>query len=102
MPYNKNLAARVRTFFRNQSDIQEKELFDGVAFFLRGTMCCGVVHNDLMIRVAPAMRSNILQHQHTRETDAAGRPMKGFLFIHNQHLSSDSDLENWLGDSVKL
>ena len=53
MAYNKELAARVRTALVDSSAITEKKTFGGLSFLLGGKMCCGVIDDNLVVRVGP-------------------------------------------------
>ena len=51
MPFDEELAARVRERLRGRRDVVERKMFGGLAFLLRGHMCCGIIERDLMVRV---------------------------------------------------
>jgi len=44
-------------------------------------MCCGVLNDDLVVRVGPERYEKALSHLHTRPMDFTGRPLKGFVFV---------------------
>ena len=49
MAYDDALANRIRQVFGARRDIAERQMFGGLAFLLRGRMCCGIVGRDLMV-----------------------------------------------------
>ena len=51
MPYNEELAARLRAAIVRQDGVTEKKMFGGIGFMVNGNMCCGVAKDDLMVRV---------------------------------------------------
>ena len=53
MAYDERLAERVRQFLKGRRGISEKKMFGGVAFLVRGNMCCEVNGDELMVRVGP-------------------------------------------------
>ncbi len=53
MPYDELLAVRIRAALSDQPELQEKKMFGGVGFMLNGNMACGVIKNDLIVRVGP-------------------------------------------------
>jgi len=53
MAYNEQLADRVREALAGREGLTEKKMFGGLSFMLSGHMCCGVVGDDLMMRVGP-------------------------------------------------
>ena len=66
MAYDKDLAGRVRTALAEQPVVDEKPMFGGLSFMVRGHMCCGVVKDDL-VRAGGRGRPG-------RSARSAGRP----------------------------
>ena len=77
MAYNKELAARVRTALVDSSAITEKKMFGGLSFLLGGKMCCGVIDDNLVVRVGPDGYEDALAQPNARPMDFTGRPMAG-------------------------
>ena len=100
MAYDERLAARIRRLLADRSDVEEKKMFGGLAFMVRGHMCCGLVGSDLMIRVDPDSCEGLLREPHARPMDFTGRPMRGFLYIGGAGLSSAAALRRWVGRAV--
>ena len=76
MAYDEGVAERIRDLFLDRHDVLEKKMFGGIAFMLKGKMCCGVVNDTLMARVGPEQYSAALKKQHAREMDFTGKPMR--------------------------
>ena len=53
MAYDEGLAERLRDALADTAGVAEKKMFGGLAFMVRGNMCCGVVGEELMVRVGP-------------------------------------------------
>jgi TfoX-like protein len=51
--YNEELAERVREALADRTDVEEKKMFGGLSFMVAGQMCCGVLKNDLIVRIEP-------------------------------------------------
>lgn len=77
-------------------------MFGGLAFLLRGNMCCGVVGDDFVIRVGPNEYRAALSEPHTREMDFTGRPLKGFVYVSAKGVASDQNLRDWVGRAVRF
>jgi hypothetical protein len=71
-------------------------MFGGVCFTLHGNMVCGVVKDDLMVRVGPAAHAAALARPHAREMDFTGKPMRGYVFVGSAGLAEDDDLRAWI------
>ena len=71
-------------------------MFGGIAFMLNGNMCCGVINDDLMVRVGPDGFEDALARPHARPMDFTGRPMKGFVFVGPEGTRTESTVEQWI------
>lgn len=81
MPYDEQLAARVREMLAERSGLSEQKMFGGVGFMLAGNMCCGVHGEDLIVRLSPDESDEALSDPRVRPMDITGRPMRGWLFV---------------------
>jgi TfoX/Sxy family transcriptional regulator of competence genes len=93
MAYDEVLAERVRDLFGGAPDVVEKKMFGGVAFMVAGNMACGIIGDDLMVRVTRNDYDSTLALPHARQMDMTGRPMRGFVVV-------DADLEQWVDRGV--
>ena len=96
MAYDEAVAARVRRAVGRRQGLTEKKMFGGLAFLLRGHMCCGVVGDELMVRVGPEEYQTALANPHARPMDFTGKPLTGFVYIAPRGLASDRNLDSWL------
>jgi TfoX/Sxy family transcriptional regulator of competence genes len=95
MAYDGVLADRIRNVLAARADVTEREMFGGIAFMLAGNMACGVIGEDLMVRLGPDA-DRALEEPHTRPMDFTGRPMKTTVYIDPEGTSSDEDLARWV------
>ena len=51
MAYDPGLAQRIREIMPNNTNLREKEMLGGMDFMLNGNMACGVIGDELMVRV---------------------------------------------------
>jgi len=97
MAYNTLLEALIRKVFTAKKiKPSEKKMFGGVAFMLNDKMCCGIVKDDLMLRVTLDQFEDALKQPNAREMDFAGRPMKGFLYVNETGWSNQPELNKWV------
>jgi hypothetical protein len=80
----------------DQADLSERKMFGGLAFLVRGNMCCGIVGYELMVRVGPKQYAAALAQPYAREMDFTGRPMRGMVMVATDGLASDEALEYWV------
>jgi TfoX/Sxy family transcriptional regulator of competence genes len=100
MAYDEGLAERVRDLFGGAPDVVEKKMFGGVAFLVAGNMACGIIGDDLLVRVARDDYDATLALPHARQMDMTGRPMRGFVVVDAEGLAEDGDLEEWVDRGV--
>jgi len=71
-------------------------MFGGLAFLLDGKMFCGIVKDDLMVRVGPERYEAALVEAHVRPMDFAGRPMNGYVFVGPGGSSAEKAVKKWV------
>lgn len=76
------LAERVRDAFARRRDITERKMFGGLAFLCDGRMCCGIVRNDLVVRILADEMPHVIKSRHVRPMDFTGKPLKGSSTSH--------------------
>ena len=96
MGYDKDLAARVRIFLEGRPAFAEKKMFGGVCFLLGGNMACGILNDDLIVRVGPENYEAALQMRCTKPFDITGRPMKGWVMVSAEGHKEKQDLSAWV------
>lgn len=101
MVFDERLAGRMRKALARRKDITEKKMFGGLAFLLDGKMCCGIVKDEMIVRVGPDRYEEALARPHARPMDFTGRPMKGFVFVGKAGLESDEILAEWIELGLK-
>lgn len=75
-------------------------MFGGLCFLLGGNMTFGIVGSELMVRVGPDAYQEELGLPHAREMDLTGRSMRGMVFVSEDGISEDNDLEVWLNRGI--
>ena len=101
MAYNEELAKRIRLaidiyYAKISESFIEKKMFGGLAFLYKGKMTVGVIKNDLTVRVVSQKMDNVLEMQHVRPMDFTKKPMKEFIFVSQEGIKTEIQLQNWL------
>ncbi|MBS1867801.1 MAG: TfoX/Sxy family protein [Acidobacteria bacterium] len=102
MAFDVKLAERVRKLVAGAHRFDEKRMFGGLAFMVNGHMCCGVLKDDLVLRVGPQEHEKLKHHPHARPMDFTGRPLRGFLYVGPAGLRSARDLRVWVQRSLQF
>ena len=100
MAYDEQVASRIRAVIVDESGYSERKMFGGVCFMIGGNMCCGVVKDELMLRLGDELASEALDEPHTRPMDFTGKPMKSMIYVEPQGFSDNHDLRAWVQRAV--
>lgn len=97
MAYNQQLANRIREHLVELAGIEEKEMMGGLSFMLDDKMCVGVIKDEMMCRIDPAIYEEALEKTGCHEMVFTGKPMKGWIMIEESGMKNTSDLNYWIG-----
>ena len=100
MAYDEELAGRVRDLLAGV-EVDEKKMFGGVAFMVSTHMECGIIRDDLMVRIDPDDRDRALERGATDMAPFSGhRPMRGMVMVPGSVVADDAELALWVDQSV--
>ena len=101
MPYDVELADRIRTVVRAEPGLTEQRMFGGLAFLIRGNMAVGASgQGGLLLRVDPAATGSLISEPHVRRFEMRGRKMDGWLRVDAEAVQADDDLRGWVRHGV--
>jgi len=83
-------------------DVVEKRMFGGIAFMVRGNLCCGVIGDRLMLRVGPKGYETTLSRPHAKAMDLTGKPMKGMIYVEPAGFATPRDLKKWIERALEF
>jgi len=95
VPYDEQLANRIRPLLNGDYSVTEKKMFGGLAFIVNGHMCCGVTGANLVVRTGPDSFEDALAQPHALPMDFTGKAMKGFVYVAPLGYRNDNDLKAW-------
>jgi TfoX/Sxy family transcriptional regulator of competence genes len=97
MAYDEALADRVRKLISLRGKVREQKMFGGIAWMLDGNLACGVLGDELLIRVGPEGTDRSLAEGHTRPFEMGGRTSRGFVLVGSDGTRDEGDLAGWVG-----
>jgi TfoX/Sxy family transcriptional regulator of competence genes len=100
MAFDEVLAARVRDVVARLAPVEEKRMFGGIAYMVNTHMACGLIGDDLMVRVGEDDYEPALDRGATEMTHFSGRPMRGMVIVPGPVLVDDAELADWVGSAV--
>ena len=96
MAYDEKLAARVRDAIGIRAGLTEQKMFGGIGFMLNGNMSCGVMKDELLVRVDPNESGRLLKEAGVHPLEMMkGKPSAGFLLVGPKALAGRK-LERWV------
>ena len=101
MAFDQELAQRVRAVLAAAGQQPaEKKMFGGLSFLVSGNMCCGVLGDDLLIRVGTEAAGAALASPAARPFDMGRGPSPGWVLIAPGGSASDQDLAAWIQQAL--
>lgn len=100
MAYNETLANRVRERFSELENVEEKYMMGGLVFMYYAKMCVGIMGDDLMCRIDPALMETLLEHNSCRVLTFTGRASKGFILVDETGTRTKKELDYWLNFAI--
>src|ERR671910_3611335 len=92
MAYDHQIADEIRTGIGPHPGVSEREMFGGIAFMINGNMAVGVSGDELMVRVGKDAHAEAVSRPGARTFDMAARPMRGWVGVSSEGLSTEEDL----------
>jgi TfoX/Sxy family transcriptional regulator of competence genes len=100
LAYSEDLADRVRQAIAVHPGVSERKMFGGVTWMLGGNMACGIIADDLMVRLGVEDARLAVAEPHVGPMEFTGRPMSGFVVVGREALSEDEVLTEWVDAAV--
>src|SRR3954463_3832236 len=100
MPYDEQLAERVREALNQETPTTERKMFGGLVFMVEGNMCCGVSRDDLLLRLGPEGSDAATSRPHARPMMMRDKPMRGFVRVDPEGLAEDAELAEWIAEAL--
>ena len=100
MTLDEGLAQRIRDQISGLAGYEEKRMFGGIGFLLRGNMACGVNKENLIIRVGPDYYQEALSKPNIKVFDMTGKAMTGWVVVTDTGYQKDADFQGWVDRGV--
>jgi TfoX/Sxy family transcriptional regulator of competence genes len=101
MPYDEDLADRIRELVAGERGVTEQRMFGGLAFLVGGNMAVAASgQGGLMVRVQPEETDALLAKPHARPFEMRGREMQGWLRVDPEGVRTKRQLTPWVKRGV--
>lgn len=99
MPYDEDLANRIRERLAGEDGVTERRMFGGLGFMVGGHMVVAASHDGgLLARVDPDGEAAKLPHASPMEM--RGRSMAGWVRVVPEGVAGDAELAAWVDRSL--
>jgi TfoX/Sxy family transcriptional regulator of competence genes len=102
MAYDEDLGNRIKAVLEETTAFEEKKLFGGVGYMIRGNMACGVHKHMLVVRLEKEQYDRDIQLPTTKPFDITGREMRGWMLVNSQGVQKEADLRHWVQTGVEF
>jgi TfoX/Sxy family transcriptional regulator of competence genes len=98
MPYDEELADRIRELVSGEPSLTEQQMFGGLAFLIGGNMAVAASgQGGLMVRVDPEASDALVARSKATPMVMRGRPMAGWLRVDSDDVRTKRQLTKWVG-----
>jgi TfoX/Sxy family transcriptional regulator of competence genes len=95
--YDVQTAERVRHLLAERHDVHERKMMGGLAFMVKGGMCCAVSgRGGMLVRVDPAAQPRLIAQPHVRPMVMAGRSVTTFVRVMPDAYRTHAGLKRWV------
>ena len=103
MPYDEQLASRIRELVSAEDGVSEQRMFGGLAFLVGGNMAVAASgQGGLLVRVDPAQSDELVETTPAEEMEMRGRTMAGWLRLDSADVAADDELSVWVTRGVEF
>ena len=96
MAFCEVLAQRVRDLLYPLTTAEEKKMFGGIAFMVKGNMTVAVIRDELIARVGLKNYEAALDKPGTNLFQPTGKPMAGWVTVAPDSHQADENLKYWI------
>ena len=94
MAYDTHLEQRINRIFNDKRlNYRSMKMMGGLCYMPDEKMCVGIVKEQLIARVGPENYEVYLTKKGCSEMNFTGRAMNGYVFVNQEALDMDSELE---------
>ena len=97
VPYDEDLADRIRELVGSEPRLTEQKMFGGLAFLIGGNMAIAASgQGGVLVRVDPAQSDMLVATTNARLMEMRGRQMQGWLRVDPEDVRTKRRLAKWV------
>jgi len=105
MPIDEALRGRIRAHLVELDElheIAEKPMVGGICFMLRGNLLCGVMGDDLLVRIAKTDYDRFITEPGARPMVMGGRSGRSWVLVGGAIVSRRAELARWIDRAIEF
>jgi TfoX/Sxy family transcriptional regulator of competence genes len=97
VPYDEQLASRIRELVTEEPGLTEQKMFGGLAFLIGGNMAVAASgQGGILVRVDPQHSDALVATTPARLMEMRGRTMRGWLRVAADDVAKEGELQAWV------
>ncbi|HKE50120.1 MAG TPA: TfoX/Sxy family protein [Actinomycetes bacterium] len=96
MPVDAELQARIREYLYGTDGIAETRMTGGVGFTLHGNLLCGVMGDELLVRIGKTDFDRVMSEGVAHPMTMAGRSSRSWLLVPKDAVAEPAELARWI------
>jgi TfoX/Sxy family transcriptional regulator of competence genes len=96
MPVDTELQARIREHLRGTDGIGETRITGGAGFTLHGNLLCGVMGDELLVRIGKADFDRVMSEGTVHPMTMAGKSSRSWLLVPKDVVAEPAELTRWI------
>jgi TfoX/Sxy family transcriptional regulator of competence genes len=101
MPYDEELASRIRALVAGEACLTERRMFGGLAFLVNGNMSVAASgQGGILLRADPDEVPDLMASSSALPMVMRGREMQGWLRVQASDVGDDAELARWVNIAV--
>lgn len=97
VPYDEELAGRIRELVGDEPGLTEQKMFGGLAFLIGGNMAVAASgQGGILVRVEPEESDDLEATTDATTMEMRGRSMRGWLRVDAEHVATREQLADWV------
>ena len=100
MAIDEALRGRIRVYLDELDDIAEKPMVGGICFMWHGNLLCGVMGDDLVVRIAKKDHDRYIEEPGARPMVMGGRSGRSWILVGGGTVSRQAELAKWIDRAI--
>lgn len=102
MPYDEELANRIRGALINYREVEEKKMFGFLVFMVNGRMCLGVRGDEMMCRIGPDLMETALRRDGCSPLRMKRKTSLRMIIVDEAGMKTKKDFDYWINLALEF